>query len=54
MCAELGVSGAGALFLGCAVHVEDCPGVGVVNVGGSGIGYCSLLGGEIALVNSYV
>ena len=37
--AELGVgAGVGAGLLGCADHAEDCPGVGVVNVGGSGIG----------------
>ena len=41
-------------ILGCAIHDEDCPVVGAMNVGGSGIGMGTGMVNVVALVNSYL
>ena len=47
-------AGVGAELLGWAVQAEGCPGVGGVNVGGSGIVLGLRVGSVLALVNSYL
>ena len=48
------LAGVGVVLVGWAVHAEDCPGVGGMNVGAAGIGCVLSLGGMTALVSSYL
>ena len=48
------MAGVGMVLLGWAVHAEDCPGVGGMNVGAAGVGCGLSLGAVTALVSSYL